>query len=63
MLQSSPITKQNSISSSDEKTFDEVLNMWVENNRIKNKGATVTKYQNLIDAQISPSLGKMKVSI
>ena len=49
-------------SSNEEKTFNEVLDMWMENNRIKNKGATVAKYQNLIDTHIAPLLGKQKLS-
>lgn len=40
-----------------ETTFAEVLELWMTNNRIRLKGATVNKYQNLIDAHILPELG------
>lgn len=45
-----------------EKTFSNVLNMWMENNRIRLKGATVNKYRYLIDIHIMPELGSVKLS-
>lgn len=45
-----------------EKTFGEILNLWMDNNRPKLKGATINKYQNLIDTHISPALGNTKIS-
>lgn len=45
-----------------EKTFGYVLELWMENNKIRLKGGTVNKYQNLIHAHIMPELGVMKLS-
>lgn len=45
-----------------ERTFREVLLMWLENNRIRCKGATYNKYQYLIDTHILPKLGNVKMS-
>ena len=42
--------------------FEDVLSLWLENNRIKNKGATETKYQNMIETHILPELGDIKMS-
>lgn len=41
--------------------FNTILNMWVDNNRVKNKGATINKYQTIIESQISPYLGEKNV--
>ena len=46
-----------------EKTFGEILTLWLQNNCIRLKGATINKYQNLIDTHIMPDLGKVKLSI
>jgi len=46
----------------DEKSFEEVLSIWMENNKIRFKGATETRYRYLIDAHIVPELGGMKLS-
>lgn len=45
-----------------EKTFGEVLSLWMEHNRIRLKGGTINKYQNLIDTHIMPELGRIKLS-
>lgn len=45
-----------------EKTFDDVLKKWLNYNRIRLKGGTINKYQNLIDTQINPKLGNIKIS-
>ena len=45
--------------SDNSKTFSEVLALWLDNNRIRLKGGTVTKYQNIINAQILPELGEV----
>lgn len=45
-----------------EKTFGEILNLWMANNRIRLKGGTINKYQNLIDAHIMPELGLTKIT-
>lgn len=45
-----------------EKTFGEILNLWMVNNKIRLKGGTIQKYQNLIDTHIMPELGKMKIT-
>lgn len=44
------------------KTFGEVLNLWMDNNRVRLKGGTINKYQNLIDTHIMPELGLTKVN-
>lgn len=44
------------------KTFGEVLNLWMDNNRARLKGGTINKYQNLIDTHIMPELGRIKVN-
>lgn len=41
------------------KCFGKVLQLWLETNRINLKGATVTRYQNLIRTHIEPALGGM----
>lgn len=51
-----------SVSQNREKTFGEILDLWMDNNRLKLKGATINKYQNLIDTHISPALGNTKIS-
>lgn len=45
-----------------EKTFGEVLNLWMVNNQIRLKGGTVNKYQNIIDSHIMPELGLLRIS-
>lgn len=42
-------------------TFSEVLERWIKNNRIRQKGATTNRYQNLIDTHIIPELGHYDV--
>lgn len=42
--------------------FRDVLNLWLENNRIRHKGATVIRYRYLIDRHILPILGDYRVS-
>lgn len=45
-----------------EKTFGEVLDLWMANNRIRLKGGTINKYQNLIDTHIMPELGSTRIT-
>ena len=45
-----------------EMTLAELLIRWQENNEIRLKGGTRTRYSNLINAQIIPCIGYMKVS-
>lgn len=45
-----------------EKTFGEVLNLWMTNNRIRLKGGTINKYQSLIDSHIMPELGCIRIT-
>ena len=45
-----------------EKTFGDILTLWMANNRIRLKGGTINKYQNLIDAHIMPGLGLVKIT-
>lgn len=51
-----------SVSQRCEKTFGEILNLWMDNNQLRLKGATINKYQNLIDTHIFPELGNTKIS-
>lgn len=53
---------QQMMQSSSQKTFGEVLELWLDNNRIRLKGGTINKYRNLIDAHIMSELGAMKVT-
>ena len=46
---------------SQDKTFDQILQLWMENNKLRLKGATVNKYQNLIDAHIISGLGSIRM--
>lgn len=43
-------------------TFEEVLELWIKNNKIRLKGGTINKYRNLIDTHIIPELGSVKLS-
>ena len=43
-------------------TFVEALFLWLENNKIKQKAQTYSKYLQLINTQILPSLGHIKLS-
>lgn len=45
-----------------EKTFGDVLELWMDNNRIRLKGGTINKYRNLIDSHIMQELGNVKLS-
>lgn len=45
-----------------EHNFKEILCLWMENNRVRHKGATIKKYQYLIDRHILPELGDLKLS-
>jgi len=42
--------------------FAEILMNWLNTNRIRLKGATITKYENLIRTQIIPELGKISIA-
>lgn len=42
--------------------FKDILELWIENNRLRLKGASVAKYQNLIDTHILPEMGNIKLS-
>lgn len=41
--------------------FEEILDMWLENNRVKHKSSTHLKYKNMIETQIKPALGKLRI--
>ena len=43
-------------------TFGEILERWMINNRIRLKGGTINKYQNIIDTHILPELGSVRIS-
>ena len=45
-----------------EKSFQEVLQLWLETNRLNYKGATESKYRYLMETHIIPELGDVKVS-
>lgn len=49
-------------SSPKEKTFSDVLELWMENSQIRLKGGTINKYRNMIDTHIAPELGNVKIS-
>lgn len=42
--------------------FKDVLLLWMENNKLRLKGGTINKYQNLIDTHILPELGGIHLS-
>lgn len=44
------------------KTFAEAANEWIKNNRLKLKGGTINKYQNILSTHIIPQIGKYKLS-
>lgn len=44
------------------RTFGDVLNLWMDNNRLRLKGGTINKYQSLIDTHIMPELGAAKIA-
>jgi len=54
--------QKNNIPKNYERTFGEILTLWLKNNCIRFKGGTINKYQNLIDTHIMPDLGKVKIS-
>lgn len=45
-----------------DRCFSEILGLWMEHNRIRLKGGTINKYQNLIDTHIAPAIGCVKLS-
>lgn len=49
-------------SSTSEQYFSNILSHWIEYNRLRLKGGTINKYQNLIETHILPELGKVKMS-
>ncbi len=53
---------QTSLPKGREKTFGEVLNLWMSHNRIRLKGGTINKYQSLIDTHIMPELGLIRIT-
>ena len=44
-----------------EQTLDDLLNIWLDVNRLKHKPSTESKYRYMIDKHISPSLGYIRV--
>lgn len=44
------------------RTFGEVLNLWMDNNRLRLKGGTIHKYQSLIDTHIMSELGPIRIT-
>ncbi len=45
-----------------ERTFSEILQLWLCNNRLRQKGATEHKYRTMIDRHIAPEIGSLKLS-
>ena len=45
-----------------ERTFSEITRIWLDNNRLRQKGATEHKYLSLIERHIEPALGDFRVS-
>lgn len=43
-------------------TLGELLNLWLENNRLRLKGGTLNKYQSIINSHIMPCLGEQNLS-
>ncbi len=58
----SPLSFASISSKKREKTFGEIINLWIEHNRMRLKGGSIGKYQNLINSHIMPQLGKLKLS-
>lgn len=54
--------KKEKISAENDKSFQEILLLWKNVNKIKHKGATELKYDYLIEKHILPKLGKCKIS-
>lgn len=42
--------------------FSDVLDLWLDTNRMRLKGSTENKYYYIIESQIKPELGKTKIS-
>lgn len=51
-------TKEKTTSTLD---FCDVLSLWLSNNKVRLKGGTINKYQNIIDTHIVPELGRIKI--
>lgn len=49
-------------SKSNDRPFSEILQLWLENNQVRQKGSTTYKYQVVIEHHINPELGILKVS-
>lgn len=45
-----------------ERCFSEVLQLWLSNNRLRQKGATEHKYRTMIEKHIEPGLGSLRLS-
>ena len=45
-----------------ERCFSEIIQLWLNNNRLKQKGATEHKYRTMIEKHIDPELGPLKLS-
>lgn len=45
-----------------ERCFSEILQLWLSNNRLKQKGATEHKYRTIIERHIEPALGAKRLS-
>lgn len=60
-LQLAQQNSEHKIKNNIEKTFEEVLYLWLSCNRVKYKGATETKYTYLIERHIAPELGKKRI--
>lgn len=54
--------KNERLTKTHEHTFKKILLMWLENNRIRCKGSTCSKYQYMIERHIIPQLGNVKMS-
>lgn len=50
------------ITNGKDKCFKEVCELWLNSNRIRYKGATENRYQNLLDRHIIPEFGDVKIS-
>ncbi len=63
LLDAATNTMQNtSASPKDKLRFCEILSMWMQHNKVRQKGSTIVKYQFIIDNHILPELGAIYVS-
>lgn len=55
-------TQEVPITSSSKYTLEQIINLWMKTNSVKFKGATISKYNFLINKHIVPNIGSVEVS-